>query len=248
MEKENALYKDENLVALYDTLNKWSIEKDLYFKLAGDIPKRILDVGCGTGMLSVKYAEKGHEVVAIDPESKMLEEAISREYSELVGWYLSSLQTFKSTKPFDLIVMTGHAFQCLITDEEISEAFNSVFHLLAKTGSFVLKSGNLQVCAWKKWTPEKSKAINLTPAGIRFEVFYNVIDVEGEKVTFEEHYNLENKSGAIVSRSILRFAPLIKIEQLAIAEGLVVDTIFGDWDCSKLKPNSPEIIMTLRHK
>jgi ubiquinone/menaquinone biosynthesis C-methylase UbiE len=227
-------------------LNKWSKEKDFYLKLAGDIPKHILDAGCGTGMLAVKYAEIGHEVVGIDPESKMIEVAISRENSKLVEWHVSSLQTFKSTRPFDLIVMTGHAFQCLITDRDISEAFNSVFHLLTQNGCFVFNSRNPEVCLWKNWTPEKSKTNNSTPDGLSFEVYYNVLNVDGEKVTFEEHYNLEGKSESIISRSILRFAPLTRIEKLATAEGLVVDTVFGDWDSSVLKTESPEIIITLR--
>ena len=37
-----------------------------------DIPKQILDLGCGTGSLSVLMAKKGYDVTGIDLSNEML--------------------------------------------------------------------------------------------------------------------------------------------------------------------------------
>lgn len=52
-------------------------------QIAGAERKRILDVGCGTGFLSLLLAELGHDVTGVDLAPQMLEAA--REKAELSG-------------------------------------------------------------------------------------------------------------------------------------------------------------------
>ena len=42
-------YTDPRLTAVYDHLNPDSEDRDFYVALAGDEPKTVLDMGCGTG-------------------------------------------------------------------------------------------------------------------------------------------------------------------------------------------------------
>jgi len=48
------------------------------FLLGGDEPRRVLDVGAGTGLLTEVVRELGHEVVAVDPSAEMLAELSGR--------------------------------------------------------------------------------------------------------------------------------------------------------------------------
>ena len=49
---------------------------------AGDLNgKRVLDIGCGTGLLSVKLAKMGAEVTGIDISTDMLTVAEQRAYA-----------------------------------------------------------------------------------------------------------------------------------------------------------------------
>lgn len=47
----------------------------LLARLAGNPPKRVLDVGCGTGVLTTMFAELGHRVTGIDLAVRMLDVA-----------------------------------------------------------------------------------------------------------------------------------------------------------------------------
>ena len=48
---------------------------DLLSRLAGSPPRRVLDVGCGTGFLALRFAELGHTVTGIDLAQQMIDRA-----------------------------------------------------------------------------------------------------------------------------------------------------------------------------
>jgi SAM-dependent methyltransferase len=48
---------------------------DLLSRLVGRAPQRVLDVGCGTGFLALRFAELGHVVTGIDLSQRMIDRA-----------------------------------------------------------------------------------------------------------------------------------------------------------------------------
>ena len=48
---------------------------DLLSRLAGPAPRRVLDVGCGTGFLALRFAELGHTATGIDLSPQMIDQA-----------------------------------------------------------------------------------------------------------------------------------------------------------------------------
>ena len=56
---------------------------DLLSRLAGRAPRRVLDVGCGTGFLALRFAELGHAVTGIDLSPQMIDRA--RRKAEQAG-------------------------------------------------------------------------------------------------------------------------------------------------------------------
>src|SRR5206468_3108943 len=101
----------------------------------------VLDVGCGTGTLlhEARQARHSGRLCGIDPASGMLSRARRRTDIE---WVLGSLQSASFTAEFDLIVMTGHAFQAIINDEELQDFLVAVRSALAPGGSFAFETRN----------------------------------------------------------------------------------------------------------
>ncbi len=119
-------YADPSLAGLYDLFCPWDPRGDFGFYLplvmAAD---SVLDVGCGTGMLLRRAREEGHpgRLCGLDPAAAMLDVARARGDIE---WVLGDLSGARWDQEFDLVVMTGHAFQVLTTDEQLREALAAV--------------------------------------------------------------------------------------------------------------------------
>ena len=109
-------YQNPHVAEIYDLTNPRGEDTDFYVWLAGARPCGVLDLGCGTGTLSCALAERGHRVTGVDPAAAMLAVARRKPHAEQVEWVESSAQDYRSERRFDLIVMTGHAFQTLLTD------------------------------------------------------------------------------------------------------------------------------------
>jgi ubiquinone/menaquinone biosynthesis C-methylase UbiE len=77
-----------------------------------------LGLGCGAGTLCCDLAERGHGVTGVDPAGAMLAVARRKPHAEWIEWVESTAQNYKAHRCFDLIVMTGHAFQVLLNDAD----------------------------------------------------------------------------------------------------------------------------------
>ncbi len=119
-------FTDVEQAALYDRLSPPRERNDFRFYLPMVLAARaVLDVGCGTGALLHLARDAGHagRLVGLDPATGMLEQARKRPDIE---WILGDLSTAAFDREFDLAVMTGHAFQELLTDAEVRTAFAAI--------------------------------------------------------------------------------------------------------------------------
>src|SRR5580704_11154015 len=83
-------YADPRLAALYDALNPADASTAFYLSLPGAPPARILDVGCGTGLLACEFAARGYDVTGADPAAAMLATARARPGGDQVRWVQAS--------------------------------------------------------------------------------------------------------------------------------------------------------------
>ncbi|MEJ2749998.1 MAG: class I SAM-dependent methyltransferase, partial [Anaerolineae bacterium] len=80
------------------------------FDFAGQFTgKRVLEIGCGNGRLTWRYAEKAAHVTGIDPNADRIERAIQATPENLRGkvdFFASSIDSFVTTKKFDLAIFS----------------------------------------------------------------------------------------------------------------------------------------------
>lgn len=133
-------YTDPVLVALYDVLNPWAACDEFYLSLLLSATA-VLDVGCGTGRLLHRAREAGHtgRLCGLDPAEAMLARARRRQDVE---WVLGDLTSVTWNQEFDLVVMTGHAFQVLLGDDELRTALTTIHTALVPGGRFAFETRN----------------------------------------------------------------------------------------------------------
>lgn len=238
-------YVDAGLAALYDVFCPWGPRGDFDFYLplvlaAGSV----LDVGCGTGTLLHGARDAGHtgRLCGLDPAAGMLDQARRRSDVE---WILGDLTSVAVPGTFDLIVMTGHAFQVFVTDDELRAALAAIRALLAPEGRFAFETRNPLVRAWERWTPEH--ATEVTAGGAVVRMAHQVeTPVEGDVVRFTTTYTSPAWAAPQTSHSTLRFLGADPLRAFLADAGLAVERQFGDWDGSPLTEASPEIITLSR--
>jgi SAM-dependent methyltransferase len=234
-------YINPDLAALYDLDSPWSPDRDFYLSQAGPPPLDILDFGCGTGLICNAYAAQGHRVTGVDPAPAMLEIARKKPCGAKIEWVEATAQTFRSRKRFDLIIMTGHAFQVLLEDEDVIAAFETICMHLAPGGKAVFESRNRAIDWAKEWSGE---LVLITPNGPVRES-WRVFPMENDRLKFESIYRFPDKT--LISKSELRFMSRAEAEVRLAAAGLDMESLFGDWDGAPFDPAiSKEMIFTVR--
>lgn len=100
------------------------------FSLNGD--GRLLDLGCGTGQLTLRFSDWFEDIVGIDTEQEMINEAkrISVEARvENIEWIVGELDTFKQQvdKTFKLVTI-AKAFHWMNREKELDTLYEIVDH------------------------------------------------------------------------------------------------------------------------
>jgi len=234
-------FVDVELAALYDLFYPWDSREDLPFYLPRIMESEsVLDLGCGTGMLLKRARAEGHvgRLCGLDPAIGMLDRA---RRSPEVEWILGDLSEVAFDQEFDFVVMTGHAFQVLVGEDEVLRTLEAVRSALEPGGRFGFETRNPTVHEWEEWTEERLDGVT-TDHGTDVLMRHSVGSVNAGVVSFSTTYESPDWPEPRVSHSTLRFLEVDALDSLISEAGLTVVERYGDWDRSRLTALSPEII------
>ncbi len=239
--EDDRLYRDPALAQFYDLDNGWAPDLDYCRHLAEDA-ESVLDLGCGTGLFAARMAE-GRRVVGVDPAAAMLEIARSRPGGRAVEWLEADARSLRLEERFDLIVMTGHAFQVFLEERNQRAVLATIAYHLAHHGRFIFDSRNPAAEEWHDWTPERSRRQLEHPTLGPVEAWNEAeFDPGSGIVTYWTHYRVTASGDLLSAESHIRFTPQKTLAALLDDAGLAVDTWLGDWQGNPYTPTSPDII------
>jgi SAM-dependent methyltransferase len=134
------MYSDDEAAALYGVLNPWGPSDDFYLALVIEATS-VLDVGCGTGALLHRARQAGHagRLCGLDPDPASL--GVARRRTD-IEWVAGTAASMAFDSEFDLAVMTGHAFQVLVGNDEVRASLTAIRHALAGGGRFAFETRN----------------------------------------------------------------------------------------------------------
>jgi SAM-dependent methyltransferase len=237
-------FAEAKLAEVYDALYTWDDRDDFPFYLPLAMSAAtVLDVGCGTGAFLHRVRDQGHagRLTGLDPGRGMLDRARRRTGIE---WVFGDLTTTAWRGAFELIVMTGHAFQVFVTDEELRAALAAIRRALTPEGRFAFETRNPSARAWESWTPENAVE-TVTPAGERVRMASQVEppDHATGLVSFTTTYTSPSWDAPELSHSTLRFLDADALASFLAEAGLVIHERYGDFGRGPLTDASPEIVV-----
>ena len=134
--KLDAHYVEPRLVALYDRDNPRGIDTDFFLTLASELnAQRIIDLGCGTGILTCELATENRELIGVDPSQAMLAEAQTKAGAARVEW-ICGVASDIGQREADLAVMTSNVAQVFLDDDEWALTLGNLYAALRPGGAF----------------------------------------------------------------------------------------------------------------
>ena len=237
--KPDLQYTHPKLADIYDLGNSGSEDRDFYLALAGQPPQAILDLGCGTGLLCNAYAERGHRVTGCDPAPAMLMVAARKPFGEQITWVESPAESYRSAQQFDLITMTGHAFQVLLTEPTVLATLDTIERHLKRGGKAVFESRNPAIDWDKIW----ARRVTLNGPNGPIIATRRTLASDRAAGTISFAWDYDFGDDTLTSTSTLWFLSHDQIIALAEQVGLSLLNLYGDWDASPFDPeNSREMI------
>jgi SAM-dependent methyltransferase len=233
------MYSDDEAAALYDVLNPWGSSEDFYLALVMNATS-VLDVGCGTGQLLHRARQAGHtgRLCGIDPDRAML--GVARRHTD-IEWVAGTAASMAWNGEFDLVTMTGHAFQFLIGDDDLRASLAAIRRALADGGRFAFETRNPLARAWEGWNPQNPIDV-VDPSGRPLRISYQVESVAGDVVTLTETTSDPDGTPLRVDRAGLRFLDVGTLARFLADAGFAIEAQYGGWFREPLDSASPEIV------
>ncbi|HMM43588.1 MAG TPA: class I SAM-dependent methyltransferase [Thermomicrobiales bacterium] len=223
-----------------------------YLGLAAETGGPALDLACGTGCLTIPLAKAGLAVTGVDLAPEMLARARQKTGDLPIRWVQADIRMLDLGERFNLITLTGNAFQEFRTRADQEGLLGAVRRHLAPGGLF----------AFETRFPRPSEL--LTPEALAGEwspetVWRSFEDDAGRTVTVStsqrhdaiaqtveyviyRRWEEDGEPRVETERAVLRFVYPREMDALLHYNGLAIRDVYGDWDRSPLSGTSPRMI------
>ena len=238
-------YTDPRLVALYDRDNPRGPDTDFYLSLADELSaRRILDLGCGTGLLTRELASGGRAVTGVDPAAAMLAWARGQPGAEAVEWVEGDSAAL-GTPNADLAVMTGNVAQVFLEDAEWDCTLRDLHAALRPGGHLAFESRNPEAREWEGWTREATFEQLDTPEG-PLKCWLEVLEVTPGRVKMVGHNVFAATGEDLPVESELCFRRRDELIESLTRAGFTALQVYGDWRRGPLTPTSRVMVFVAR--
>jgi SAM-dependent methyltransferase len=230
---------DPRLINLYDLDNPDGPDHDFYRALAEQLHARsIIDLGCGTGILTVTLTGADRNVVGIDPSSAMLDYARNRTGAETVMWILGDSRDLPEGAA-DLALMTGNVAQH-IGDTDWHRTLLDLHEALRAGGTLAFESRNPAARAWAGWSSQ-DRTTRQTVHGPLVE-WLEAEETSPGVVQLTAHNEFTDAHETVTETATLHFRDQRTVERQLGTAGFVVEAVYGDWQRGPVTDASPVMV------
>lgn len=230
---------------------------EFYANLAEEVEGKVLELGCGTGRVTIPIARRGIEIVGLDSNSFMLEKGTRKGKMARIGDHMQfiegDMREFHFRGTFSLIIIPYRSFLHLLTVQEQMDTLRNIYRHLPSGGIFALnvfvpKINHL----YEEDDKSSTRGIYDIPGSedrlavwdfTRFDHYMQI----GEIIRQYERLNVK---GEVIQRIIsplhIRYVFPFELHHLLKLSGFSVVHKYGDFYKTPFGPESQELIIVAR--
>ncbi len=237
-------YGDPDLVSLYDQDNPDGPDHDFFRNLADRLAaRRIVDLGCGTGLLTRSLATSGRTVLGVDPSATMLGYAAAQPRADRIIWVHGDATAIPATGDADLVISSGNAMMH-VPPAGLATTLTSVAAALRPEGSLAFDTRNPSRRAWEEWTKVGTFSERVTPFGhLREWIEVTERNQESGRVVFDAHNVIDGGQDRVYS-SVVHFRSPEELDAALTAAGFIDVEIAGGWQGEAVTKESASLVVT----
>jgi SAM-dependent methyltransferase len=226
-----------------------------YRDAAREFGDPVLELGCGTGRVTMALAEAGYRVTGLDISERMLERAtkkraqLSAEARERVRLVRGDMVRFDLGEKFRLVIIPFRPFQHLLETQQQMDCLACVRKQLAPGGRLILDVFQTDAermhdpaCQKENFVAEyrmaDGRAVQITE---RIAAFHRAEQRNDVEMIFTVT-NADGKTERLVFAWTLRYFFRYEVEHLLARCGFRVEALYGNFDRSPILDASPEMI------
>ncbi|MDR2939194.1 MAG: class I SAM-dependent methyltransferase [Clostridiales bacterium] len=100
-------------------------------------PKLVLELGCGTGNITLRLAELGYDMIGSDISEDMLTVAKSKQKNNDVLFLCQDMRSFELYGTVDSIICLFDSLNYILNENELLDTFKLVYNYLNPDGIFI---------------------------------------------------------------------------------------------------------------
>jgi len=213
------IFGHPRLAAIYDLLDPDRTDLHAYLDHAQQLDaKRVLDIGCGTGTFALLLADRGVEVVGVDPARASIDVARAKPGSDRVRWICGDAAALPPLR-VDLVTMTANVAQAIVAPEAWQQTLARAHEALPPGGHLVFETRDPAARAWENWNRTCSHRVTPIPEVGTVESWVDLVEVSPPLVTFSWNYVFATDGRHLTSDSTLRFRAREEVEADLTAHG-----------------------------
>lgn len=215
-------FRHPRLAAVYDALDPDRTDLLPYLSAAVEFAaRRVLDLGCGTGVLALLLAGQGCDVVGVDPAAASLTVARCKAGADRVRWVHGDASSLPKAEigAVDLATMTANVAMFLTEDAEWAVALDALAAALRPGGHLVFETRVPDARAWDHWTREQTWRVADVSGVGRVESWVEVSAIALPYVSFTNSFAFADGT-LLTSDSKLRFRERDELEAELTAASL----------------------------
>jgi SAM-dependent methyltransferase len=235
------------------------VDVRFYVNAAKEFGEPVLELGCGTGRITLPIAQAGFRITGLDLAARMLARAeekaaeLPEEAKKRLTLAVGNMTDFGLAAKFALVIIPFRPFQHLLETQQQLDCLACARKHMEPGGRLILDffqtdPRRMHEAQFREerliaeYSMSRGRQVALTERVTQFHRAEQRNDVE-------MIYSVRHPDGAkerLVLAWTVRYFFRYEVEHLLARCGFRVEETFGDWDRSGLQDDSPEMIFVAR--